>query len=96
MEGEARAVFVERSGLCLDDGGAEGLQTSLLAQVKVKPIPSTAVVGPVGNTHQALAAELQILPASDQLHLLEMNVNIAAKEVELVTHVGGDRGYRQT
>src|ERR1700738_2082572 len=74
----------------IDDRSAEEIYLILVPKTQIEPVKGAAVVGPVADTNQPLAAELQLLPANIQICRLVVEFDITLTQIEFVAHVGGD------
>src|ERR1700730_11509203 len=70
------------------DGCREEVQAVLISTPPKKAVPGAAVVGPVADTDQTLAAILQLLPSRDDLILVEVKVEVGLAVIEGVPHIG--------
>src|ERR1700722_16694866 len=96
VEGEAGPVLVEAGGIDGNDRGSEEVNPVLSAQAKVRSVPGPAVICPVADADNPLVAELEFLPADEELSRLVVEVEIALAEGEGVPHIGGDITHWQT
>src|ERR1700733_2943933 len=96
VEGEARPVLVEAGRIDSNDRCSEKVNPVLSADAEVGSVPGPAVICPVVNDHYALVAELEFLPADEEVSRFVVEVKIALAEVEGVSHVGGDITHWQT
>src|SRR5277367_150946 len=90
VEGETGPVFVEAGGINGNDRCSEEVNPVLSTDAKVRSVPGPAVICPVANADHTLVAELEFLPADEELSRLVVKVEIALAEIEDIPHVGSN------
>src|SRR5580704_11958878 len=96
VEGKAGSMLVEAAGIDGNDRCSEKVDPVLSTDAEVRSVPGPAVICPVADADNALVAELEFLPADEEVSRLVVEVKIALAEVEGVPHVGGDITHWQT
>src|ERR1700689_724317 len=96
VEGEAGPVLVEAGRIDDNDRCGEEVDPVLRTDAEIRSVPGPAVIRPVADADNALVAELEFLPANEELSRLVVEVEVALAEVEGITHVGRDITHRQT
>src|ERR1700677_1705999 len=76
--------------------GAEDVDPILISNPAQEAIPRAAVVGPVADTDQSLAAVLQLLPSRKNLDLFRVKFEIRLPVVEHIAHIRRNVLKRQT
>src|SRR5437773_4331326 len=76
------------AGLLGRVGCREKVDPILISTPPQKAVPGAAVVRPVADTDQTLAAVLQLLPSRDDRVLLDVKVEVRLPGIEGVPHIG--------
>src|ERR1700722_13560249 len=87
-ESQPGAMRIQRSRMDEHHGCRKKVQAILVSNPPQKAVPGAAVVGPVADTDQTLAAVLQLLSSRDDRVLFYVEVKIRLTVIERVPHIG--------
>src|SRR5271156_1505320 len=74
VEGEAGPVLVEAGGIDGNDRCSEEVNPVLSTDAEVRSVPGPAVICPVADADNALVAELEFLPADEEVSRLVVEI----------------------